>query len=169
MVFFQFRIACCTCSSFWLFENTLGLSFSVTVTTISVSDLSICFYSSLSSSPSPSLKSPSSPITVSSSLLALCHHHLHCYYHCVCRERESWQKWLWLLCKWVSTHTIDCFADVSTQEACTVTEKLGLDQTSERSIRTLTDAKYYKLTFCCKLWAYTFRMTVWMIRMITVA
>ena len=36
-------------------------------------------------------------------------------------------------------NTIDCFADVSTQEACTVTQKRDLDQMSERSIRTLTE------------------------------
>ena len=33
------------------------------------------------------------------------------------------------VCKWVSPqYTIDCFADISTQEACTVTQKLDLDQ-----------------------------------------
>ncbi len=32
-----------------------------------------------------------------------------------------------------------CFADIRTQEACTVTQKLDLDQISERSIRTLKD------------------------------
>ena len=44
------------------------------------------------------------------------------------------------VCKWVSPqYTIDCFADINTQEACTVTRKLDLDQMSERSIRTLKD------------------------------
>ena len=36
-------------------------------------------------------------------------------------------------------YTIDCSADASTQEACTVTQKLDLDQMSERSIRILKD------------------------------
>ena len=34
---------------------------------------------------------------------------------------------------------INCFTDISTQEACTVTQKLDLDQMSERSIRILKD------------------------------
>ena len=34
-------------------------------------------------------------------------------------------------------YTIDCSADASTQEACTVTQKLDLDQMSDRSIRIL--------------------------------
>ena len=33
--------------------------------------------------------------------------------------------------------TIDCFANIITQEACTVTQKLDLDQMSDRSIRIL--------------------------------
>ena len=44
------------------------------------------------------------------------------------------------VCKWVSPlYMIDCFADVSTQEACTVTQKLDLDQMSKWSIRILKD------------------------------
>ena len=36
------------------------------------------------------------------------------------------QKWLWItVCKWASPqHTINCFADISTLEACTVPRKL---------------------------------------------
>ena len=33
----------------------------------------------------------------------------------------------------------NCFADINTQEACTVTQKIDLDQISERRIRTLKD------------------------------
>ena len=59
------------------------------------------------------------------------------------------------VCKWVNPqYTIDCFADVSTQEACTVTQKLDLDQMSEKSIRT----NMIKLTICCKFWAYLLRL-----------
>jgi len=44
------------------------------------------------------------------------------------------QKWLiQIQSKWVSG------SDISTQEACTVTQKLDLDQMSERSIRILKD------------------------------
>ena len=51
-------------------------------------------------------------------------------------------------CKWARPqYTIDCFADTSTREACTVTQKLDLDQTSERSIRTRKDTNIIKLTF----------------------
>ena len=46
---------------------------------------------------------------------------------------------------------ISCFTDVSTQEACTVTQKLDLDQMSERSIRIMIT-----LTFCCKFWVFRF-------------
>ena len=71
------------------------------------------------------------------------------------------QNWLWLVCKRVSPlYTIDCFADVSTQEACTVTQKLDLDQMSERSIRTLKDTNIIKLTFCCKFWGCSLCMTL---------
>ena len=34
---------------------------------------------------------------------------------------------------------INCFTDISTQEACTVTQKLYLDQMPERSRRILKD------------------------------
>ena len=34
---------------------------------------------------------------------------------------------------------INCFTDISTQETCTVTQKLDLDQMSERSIVILKD------------------------------
>ena len=37
---------------------------------------------------------------------------------------------------------INCFTDIKTQEACTVTQKLDLDQMSERSIRILKDTIY---------------------------
>ena len=64
------------------------------------------------------------------------------------------------ICKWVSPqYTIDCFADISTQELCTVTQKLDLDQMSERSIRILKVTNMTKLTFCCKFWVYSLRMT----------
>ena len=44
-----------------------------------------------------------------------------------------------IVCKWVCPqYTIDCFADIGTQEACTVTQKLDPDQMSE-STRTLKD------------------------------
>ena len=47
------------------------------------------------------------------------------------------------VCKWVSPQcTIDCFADISTRETCTVTQKLDLDQMSERSIRHTEEHKY---------------------------
>ena len=40
-----------------------------------------------------------------------------------------------------------CIRDsISTQEACTVTQKLDLDQMSEKSIRTLNDTNMIKLT-----------------------
>ena len=65
------------------------------------------------------------------------------------------------VCKWVSPqYTIDCFADINTQEACTVTRKLDLDQMSERSIRTLKDTDMIKLIFCCKFGVYSLRMTL---------
>ena len=51
-------------------------------------------------------------------------------------------------CKWVSPqYTIDCFADISTREACTVTQKLDLDQMSEKNIRTQKNTNMIKLTF----------------------
>ena len=60
------------------------------------------------------------------------------------------------VCKWVSPqYTIYSFAD-STREACTVTQKLDLDQMSARSIRTLKDTNILKLTFCCKCLVYLF-------------
>ena len=46
-----------------------------------------------------------------------------------------------------SSVTIDCFADISTRDGCTVTQKLDLDQTSERNIRTLKDTNIVKLAF----------------------
>ena len=53
-------------------------------------------------------------------------------------------------CKWMSPqYTIDCFADISTQETCTVTQKLDLDQMSaERRIRIRKDTNIIKLIFC---------------------
>ena len=41
---------------------------------------------------------------------------------------------------------INCFTDISTQEACTVTQKLDLHQMSERSIRILKDTDIYGYT-----------------------
>ena len=54
---------------------------------------------------------------------------------------------------------INCFTDISTQEACTVTQKLDLYQMSERSIRILKDT-YITLTFCCKFWVDSFRIYI---------
>ena len=57
----------------------------------------------------------------------------------------------------------NCFANISTQEACIVTEKLDPDQmseTSERSIRPLKDTNIIKLTFCCKFWGHSLCMTL---------
>ena len=54
------------------------------------------------------------------------------------------------------------------REACTVTQKLDLDQMSERGIRmirTLMVTNMIKLTFCCKLW----HDSLWMILMTFVA
>ena len=79
------------------------------------------------------------------------------------------------VCKWVSPqYTIDCFTDVSTREACTVTpsislsQKLGLDKMFERSIRTLKSTNMIKLPFYRTVWVYSLRVTVWMILMIIV-
>ena len=41
---------------------------------------------------------------------------------------------------------INCFTDISTREACTVTQKLDLDQMSERSLRILKDTYIYDYT-----------------------
>ena len=41
---------------------------------------------------------------------------------------------------------INCFTDISTQASCTVTQKLDLDQMSERSIRILKDTYIYDYT-----------------------
>ena len=41
---------------------------------------------------------------------------------------------------------INCFTDISTREACTVTQKLDLDQMSERSICILKDTYIYDYT-----------------------
>ena len=61
---------------------------------------------------------------------------------------------------WVSPqYTIDCFADISIREACTVTQKLDLDQMSERNIRTLKDTNIINLTICCIFWVYSLHMT----------
>ena len=60
----------------------------------------------------------------------------------------------------VSKWVIVCFADVGTQEACTVIQKLDLDLMSERSIRTLKDTDMIKLTICCKFSIYSLRMTL---------
>ena len=56
---------------------------------------------------------------------------------------------------------MDCLADISTQEACRVTQKLDLDQMSERNIYIciLKDTKMIKLTFYCKFWVYSLPMT----------
>ena len=55
------------------------------------------------------------------------------------------------VCKLVSPqYTIDCFADISTREACKVTHKLDLDEilAAERSTRTPKGTNMMKLTFC---------------------
>ena len=55
-------------------------------------------------------------------------------------------------------YTIDCFADISTQEACTVTQQLDLDQMSaERRIRIRKDTNIIKLIFC---WVIYFSLCV---------
>ena len=65
------------------------------------------------------------------------------------------------VCKWVSLqYTIDCFADISTPEACAVTQKLHLGQMSERSIRTPKDTNMIKLIFCCKFGVYSLSMNL---------
>ena len=65
------------------------------------------------------------------------------------------------VCKWANPqYTIYCFVDISTQEVCSVTQKLDLDQVSERSIRILKDKIMIKLTLCCKFWVYSLRMTL---------
>ena len=46
-------------------------------------------------------------------------------------ERSVLARWL-AACR--LQYTSDCFADISTREACTVTQKLDLDQMSERSV-----------------------------------
>ena len=49
------------------------------------------------------------------------------------------------VCIWVSLHyRTHCFANISTWKVCTVTQKLDLDQMSERS--TLKDTNVIKLT-----------------------
>ena len=53
---------------------------------------------------------------------------------------------------------IDCFVD--TREACTVTQKLDLDQISERRLRTLKGMNMIKLTFCCEVLVYLLCMTL---------
>ena len=63
------------------------------------------------------------------------------------------------VCKWVGPHyTTDCLVNISTQKVCMVTQKLDLDQMSERSICTLKDTNMMKLTsvanfgFICFIW-----------------
>ena len=65
------------------------------------------------------------------------------------------------VCTWVNPqYTIDRFADINTQKACTITRKLDLDQMSERIIRTLMDTNITKLAFCFKFWVYSLRMAL---------
>ena len=60
------------------------------------------------------------------------------------------------VCKWVSPqYWTDCFADISTPEACTVIQKLDLDQMPDRSIRTPKDTSMTKLKFG----VYSFHVT----------
>ena len=47
-------------------------------------------------------------------------------------------------------YTVDWFADISTRETCTSTQKVDRDQMSERRIRTLMDTNMMTFTFCCK-------------------
>ena len=48
------------------------------------------------------------------------------------------------VCKWAGPqYTSDCFADISTQETCTVTHKLDLAQMSQGSMRTLKGIHVY--------------------------
>ena len=50
------------------------------------------------------------------------------------------------VCKWVNTqYRINCSANISSQEECTVTQKLDLDQMSESSIHILKDTNMIKL------------------------
>ena len=57
------------------------------------------------------------------------------------------------VCKWASPqYTIDCFADITTQEACTVTQKIDLDQLFDKNIRMLKDTNMINsLSEHCKL------------------
>ena len=58
---------------------------------------------------------------------------------------------------------INCFTDISTQEACTVTQNLDLDQMSNGSIRILKDTYMITLTFCCKYWVYSFCIYIYIL------
>ena len=64
---------------------------------------------------------------------------------------------------WVSPqYKIDCFANVSTQEACMITPAETRSRSNvwkEHIIRTLKDTNMIKLTFCCKLWVYLLCVT----------
>ena len=78
------------------------------------------------------------------------HKYLNHSHMAISREWSQYlqQRWLWLVSEWASPqYTINCFADISTQEACTVTQKLDLDQMSERSIRILKDTNMTKTHF----------------------
>ena len=55
---------------------------------------------------------------------------------------------------------INGFTNISTQEACMVSQKLDLDQMSERSIHILKDTYMIMLTFCYKIWVYSFCVCV---------
>ena len=52
-----------------------------------------------------------------------------------------------------SSVTIDCFADIALGTGV-VTQKLDLDQMSERSIRTLKDTNIIKLTFLLHIYGF---------------
>lgn len=71
------------------------------------------------------------------------------------------------VCRWVSPqYTTTCFANISTQEACMITQKLDLDQMWKEQTHTLKTVKdtevtdSVKLTFCCKIWVYSLDMTM---------
>ena len=49
---------------------------------------------------------------------------------------------------------INCFTDISTQEACRVTQKLDLDQMSERSIGILKIHIYDYTHFLLQIWVF---------------
>ena len=67
-------------------------------------------------------------------------------------------------------YTIGCFANISSRKACTVTQKLDLDQMIDRSIHTLKDTNVEgkKSPFAADLGLFASYNPVWMILIIFV-